>query len=79
MAKRTTVSASPEKDMAQAVREFFIDGYDPLGQHKTPSDLAFSMLLELDLLNEGEENELTTPAKVARAKRFVEKWRSSEE
>ena len=41
--------------MAKAVSEFFISGYDPVGQHKAPADLAFSMQFELDLLAEGYE------------------------
>lgn len=60
--------------LAQAEKEFFIGGWDPIGQHHTPADLAFSMQHELDLLAEGDENELTTAAKVARARRYVKKW-----
>ena len=63
-----------ETRMAKAVSEFFISGYDPIGQHKTPADLAFSMQFELDLLAEGQESELVTPRMVSRAKRFVSKW-----
>ncbi len=61
-------------NMERAAREFFISCYDPVGQHKTPSDLAWSMLHELDLHAEGEENELDTPAKVRRAKKYIAKW-----
>jgi hypothetical protein len=42
--------------MEQAVRRFFIDGIDLLGQHKTPEDLAFSMQFALDLIEEGQES-----------------------
>jgi len=60
--------------MERAAKEFFIGGYDPVGQHKTPNDLAFSMLHEIDLYEEGEPNELDTPAKVGKAKAFVRRW-----
>lgn len=61
-------------DMDRAVREFFIGGIDLVGQHFTPSDLAFSMQHEIDLHNEGEDNELDTPSKMRRAKKYVAKW-----
>ena len=61
-------------NMSKAAQQFFIGGYDPVGQHKTPADLVFSMLHELDLLEEGEPNELDTPAKIKKARAFVATW-----
>jgi hypothetical protein len=54
----------------KALKRFFISGYDS-AQHRTAQDLAWAMLHELDLHEEGEENELPTSRLRARAKAFV--------
>jgi len=53
-----------------ALKRFFISGYDS-AQHRTAQDLAWAMLHELDLYEEGEESELPTARLRARAKAFV--------
>jgi hypothetical protein len=66
-------TGAPEHKSAtfeKALKRFFIGGYDS-AQHRTAPDLAWAMLHELDLYEEGEENELPTAKLRARAKAFV--------
>ena len=51
----------------------YIGGYDSFSHH-TPADLAWLVLLQMDLYNEGEDTEIKTKAMYRRCKKYVDKW-----
>jgi hypothetical protein len=73
---RKRVNNTTDHTFEKALKRFFLSGYDP-AQHKTAQDLAFSMLHELDLHEEGEDNELTTARLRTRAKAFITEFGDS--
>jgi len=55
-----------------------ITGLDPVGQHKTVSDLVFLVQFQIDLYLEGEpERDIWTPRDFARCKQYVQKLTGS--
>ena len=53
-----------------------IQGYDALS-HFTPEDLAWLVLLQVDLYHEGEDSEIHTKTELRECERYVRKYAGS--
>lgn len=63
-------------EIAKAVKDLprWFTGYDPIGQHKTPADLAFSVQLQIDLYEDDETSDIRSKRQYQQAKRYVKTW-----
>jgi len=51
----------------------YCNGYDSL-YHKTANDLAWLVLLQIDLFDEGEDSEIRNIRQYNQCKKYVKKW-----
>jgi hypothetical protein len=71
MKKQTDLFEEALKNMPECIY-----GYDPFN-HKTANDLAWLVLLQIDLFQEGEDSEIRTKSDLIKCKNFVKKYKTA--